>query len=91
MKKIAIFTLILFAKNIYSQNLKNNITDSLSNQIEKYVEGISPGVAVGIVKNGETIFTKYVGYSNLEHQIKINKNTRFKCQTVYRIVRIKIS
>ncbi len=77
MKKILIFTLLLFARNIYSQDFEKSIIDSLDNQIEKYVEGISPGIAVGIVKDGKTVFTKYIGYSNLEHEIKINENTRF--------------
>lgn len=62
---------------MYSQDFEKSIVDSLDNQIEKYIEGISPGIAVGIVKDGKTVFTKYIGYSNLEHEIKINKNTRF--------------
>ena len=34
-------------------------------------------MAVGIVKDGNIVFKKYIGYSNLEHEIKIDENTRF--------------
>ena len=77
MKQTLIFTFLIFAISSYSQELKQPIIDSLDSQIEKYIEGVSPGMAVGIVKDGNIVFKKYIGYSNLEHEIKIDENTRF--------------
>jgi CubicO group peptidase (beta-lactamase class C family) len=77
MKQTLIFTFLIFAISSYSQKLKQPIIDSLDSQIEKYIEGVSPGMAVGIVKDGNIVFKKYIGYSNLEHEIKIDENTRF--------------
>ena len=77
MKRILIFTILLLSIKVQSQDFEKQIIDSLNSQIEKYVEGISPGMAVGIVKDGKIVFRKYIGYSNLEHEIKINENTRF--------------
>ena len=44
--------------------------------INKSVEKDHPGLGVGIVKNGEVIYEKYRGLSNLQHQIPFNKKTR---------------
>jgi CubicO group peptidase (beta-lactamase class C family) len=77
MKQILIFTFLLTAIKAQSQDFDKVISAKLDTQIEKYVEGISPGMAVGIVKDGEIIYQKYIGYSNLEHEIEINKKTRF--------------
>jgi CubicO group peptidase (beta-lactamase class C family) len=45
--------------------------------LEKQVKGIKPGIAVGIVKDGQIVYEKYAGYSNLEHQIPVDSNTSF--------------
>lgn len=37
----------------------------------------APGVAVGIVLNGEIVYEKYAGYANLEDTLLIEKNSRF--------------
>lgn len=36
-----------------------------------------PGVAVTIIKDGEKKYENYFGYANLDHKIKISKNTVF--------------
>ena len=77
MKQTLIITFLFLGINAYSQELENPIIDRIDSQIEKYIDGISPGMAVGIVKDGATVFEKYIGYSNLEHEIKIDKNTSF--------------
>ena len=43
--------------------------------INKSVENEHPGLGVGIVKNGEVIYEKYRGLSNLQHQIPFSKKT----------------
>ena len=44
--------------------------------INKSVENDHPGLGIGIVKNGEVIYEKYRGLSNLQHQIPFCKKTR---------------
>jgi CubicO group peptidase (beta-lactamase class C family) len=36
-----------------------------------------PGVAVGVVKNGEPVLVKGYGYANLEHQVRVSPETIF--------------
>lgn len=77
MKQIVIILFSLFVIDVHSQSFSAEYNDKLNNQIEKYIEGVSPGMAVGIVKNGEIVYQKYTGYSNLENQTEINEYTRF--------------
>ncbi len=77
MKQLLIFTILLLTTKVQSQSFNQELTNKLDLQIEKYVEGISPGIAVGIVQNGAIVYEKYIGYSNLENEVKINKNTSF--------------
>ena len=77
MKQILIFTSFLLTINAQSQDFPEELTDKLDTQIEEYIEGISPGIAVGIVMNSEIVYQKYIGYSYLENQTEINENTRF--------------
>ncbi|MEL7002909.1 MAG: serine hydrolase domain-containing protein [Bacteroidota bacterium] len=41
------------------------------------MSGLEPGLAVGIVRNGEVIFENYLGYANLQHQTLVTDSTRF--------------
>ena len=74
MKQKLLLGLLLFA--IYTQSQEENIIAELDKKTEQYVQGVTPGIAVGIIKNGEIIYERYLGYANLEHQIAIDKNTR---------------
>lgn len=77
MKLLLICTFLLLTIKINAQEFEDTLINKLNTQIEQYVEGISPGMAVGIVKDGKIVYEKYIGYSNLEHKILINEETRF--------------
>lgn len=77
MKQILILTILLLTIKAQSQSFEQETKEKLDLQIEKYIDGISPGMAVGIVKDGNIVYKKYIGYSNLEHEIKIDQKTRF--------------
>lgn len=77
MHKLLFFTLFFITIKTQSQEFTGALADQLDSQIEQYVDRISPGMAVGIVQDGKIVYQKHVGYSNLEHQIKISDNTRF--------------
>lgn len=77
MKQLLILTFILLNIKAQSQDLPEELTNKIDTLIEEYIEGISPGMAVGIIKDQEIVYQKYIGYSNLENQTEINENTRF--------------
>ena len=72
--KIFISVLILFLSiSSFAQQESFQKIDSI---IEAKVKNDHPGIALGIVKNGEIIYTKYQGLANLQHQIKFDEKTR---------------
>lgn len=71
MKQIVAILFFIFIIDVQSQGFAIEFKDKLDTQIEKYVEGISPGMAVGIVKDSEVVYQKYIGYSNLENQTEM--------------------
>ncbi|MEL7123836.1 MAG: serine hydrolase domain-containing protein [Bacteroidota bacterium] len=74
LQNITIFTLFFFTispKLTYTQN--SNI-DAL---FEKYNSEDSPGVAVSVNKEGNTIYQKGFGMANLEYKIPITTKTKF--------------
>ena len=77
-KKLYTLLIIILSYTIGSaQSTDLSIIDQLDDQIMQYIDDSSPGVAVGVIKEGETIYENYFGYANLEHQVKIDKQTRF--------------
>ncbi|MEQ8549997.1 MAG: serine hydrolase domain-containing protein [Cyclobacteriaceae bacterium] len=77
MKHSFFFTILLLSLQANSQNFDQEWINKLDLEFEQYVEGISPGMAIGIVKDGEVVYQKYIGYSNLENQTEINEKTSF--------------
>lgn len=72
--KIYISIIILFSTTIlFSQENELSKIDSILNAKVKLNE---PGIAVGIIKEGNVIYEKYLGLSNLQHQVKFDKKTR---------------
>ena len=58
--------------SLFSCNPNSNESqqlEAIDSIIYKSVKTNHPGLGVGIVKNGEVIYEKYRGFSNLQHQI----------------------
>lgn len=73
MRKLLIVTVLLISfLTSQSQSIYNEV-DSLFKHWDKN----SPGAAVGIIKNGELIYSKGYGVSQLEHNVPITPSTRF--------------
>ena len=70
--------------HIYAQGQFSQ--DSFSSQIDplfsEWNNEATPGAAVGIVKNGELIFKKGYGMSNLDHAIPINPTSASSGKTI---------
>ena len=64
----------LFSCNPNSNEFQH--LEAIDSIIHKSVKTNHPGLGVGIVKNGEVIYEKYRGFSNLQHQIPFSNKTR---------------
>ncbi|MEM7515018.1 MAG: serine hydrolase domain-containing protein, partial [Bacteroidota bacterium] len=65
--------LLFFSIGLHAQVNKEAITKLLY----QHASDEGPGMAVGIMQDGKIIFEQYVGYANLEHEVKIDKDTHF--------------
>ena len=74
---ILLFLFSAVGQQVHGQNLSDEQRRLLEQKINSCVQENGPGLAFGIVRNGEVIFEKYVGYANLEHEIPISAKTRF--------------
>ncbi len=77
MRYMVLITLLFCSAILQAQNFDQGLNKKLDAQLELYVEGVSPGMAVGIVKDGQIAYQNFLGYANLEHQVKIDEKTRF--------------
>jgi len=59
---------------------KNNL-DSIFNRWQNAHEA-KPGIAVGIIKDGQTYYKKTFGYANLEYKIPLNSNSIFDMASI---------
>ena len=78
MISLARWLLFLLSTTFLSgQNLSQEQHNTLDKITIQDVPKGAPGVAVGIVKNGQIIYENYAGYANIEDSLTIDKNTRF--------------
>ena len=69
--------ILLVSINVYTQHISESVNNAINIILNQHIKDESPGAAIGIVKDEEIIYEKYVGYANMEHMIKVNKQTRF--------------
>lgn len=78
-------TLMLFAAGptqIIAQNPPANLEYKIDSLFSIYNENPSPGIAVGIMLDGEVLLSKGYGLANLEHNIPISGTTVFDIGSV---------
>ena len=63
--------------NLFAQSKLELDSEAITKILYQHANDDIPGMAVGIVKDGEIVYEHYLGYANLEHEIKIDKDTRF--------------
>ena len=73
MQRFLFLFTVLFTFTTFSQQESLEKIDSI---IESKIKMTDPGLMVGIVKEGNIIYEKYLGLANLQHQVKITKETR---------------
>lgn len=75
---LLLISIIIFSiSSTFSQSIDADKRAVITKQLETYIDGLSPGLAIGIVQDGEVVYEHYLGYANLEHRVKINTDTRF--------------
>jgi CubicO group peptidase (beta-lactamase class C family) len=79
MKKVVtlflFFTYIVsFAQEVQKRQITTTQMDSI---FSKWDTSDKPGIAVGVVSDGNILFTKGYGLANMEHKIPINTQTKF--------------
>ncbi len=75
--KITLSVLFLcFTLSLFAQVTADFDQEAITKMLYQYTDDESPGLAVGIVKDGQIIYEHYMGYANLEHKIKTAQNTR---------------
>ena len=73
MRYFVLCSALFFGLQISSQNQDFLKIDSI---LKSKVDENHPGIAVGILKDGNIIYEKYFGLSNLQHKVKFDENTR---------------
>jgi CubicO group peptidase (beta-lactamase class C family) len=74
-------TLLIFLVSIYSyaqsNHLDNDKIEAVDNLFEKWDNPDSPGGAIGIIQNGEMLYSKGYGAANLEYNVPNTSQTAF--------------
>lgn len=73
MRRFLYLFAVLLTFTAFAQQESLEKIDSI---IESKIRKTDPGLMVGIVKEGNIIYEKYLGLANLQHQVKITKETR---------------
>lgn len=76
-RKILLALLLLCSLKLSSQSAEEFNQEAITKLLYQHASDDSPGIAVGIVKDGTIAYEFYLGYANLEHKVKIDKDTRF--------------
>lgn len=76
-QKALLALFFFFTLHLFSQSKLEFDSEAITKMLHQYTKDDSPGMAVGIVKDGKIVYEHYLGYANLEHGIKIDQDTRF--------------
>ena len=76
-QRVLLIILLFPTVKMFSQAISEAKQKALTQTLYQHSDQDSPGIAVGIIKDGQIIYEHYLGYANLEHKVKIDKNTRF--------------
>ena len=78
LKQNVLLTLfLLLFLNLFSQSQKTIDGEAITKMLYQHAGDDTPGIALGIVKDGKIVYEYYMGYAELTHKAKITKDTRF--------------
>lgn len=77
-KLLTIFLCLVFITSFSQEVKKRKITPAQIDAVfSQWDTQNKPGIAVGVLNDGEIVYTKGYGLANLEHKVPINTETRF--------------
>ncbi|WP_350289811.1 serine hydrolase domain-containing protein [uncultured Croceitalea sp.] len=77
-KLVTIFLCLVFVTSFSQEVKKRKITPSQIDAVfSQWDTQNKPGIAVGVLNDGEIVYTKGYGLANLEHKVPINTETKF--------------
>ncbi len=82
MKKLLPLFYVFLAITTQAQTKTDSLTLKIDALFERYTKNGSPGVAAGIVQNGQVVFKKGYGLANLEYDIPITSSSVFDIASV---------
>lgn len=74
---LLIHSAIFFCFFIQGQGLPEEQQSAINEYLSENINSNEPGVAIGIVKEGEIVFEKYIGLASLQHKVSISDSSRF--------------
>ena len=73
MKKIITLSILFLSVLVNAQSIE---TAKIDNIVNSKIKENDPGLFVGIVKDGNIVYEKYLGLANLQYQVKANKKSK---------------
>ncbi|MTB52687.1 serine hydrolase [Lewinella sp. W8] len=61
---------------LFSQSSPETDREAITKILRNYTGEDSPGLAVGVVKDGQIFYEQYLGLANLDHKIRFDASTR---------------
>ncbi|MEM9984855.1 MAG: serine hydrolase domain-containing protein [Bacteroidota bacterium] len=77
MQQVLLALLLLYSSTLFSQKNLSLSSEAITNILYQHASDDSPGIALGIVKDGKVVYEQYLGYANLEYEIAIDPATHF--------------
>ncbi|MEO1805871.1 MAG: serine hydrolase domain-containing protein [Bacteroidota bacterium] len=62
---------------LFSQPQQTLDPEQINQILYQHANDETPGMAVGIIQDGQIVYEQYLGYANLEHEAKVGPQTRF--------------
>lgn len=81
-KIITLLVFVVFNSSYAQTNLDINKNKNVDSILESYCKPHEPGMAIGIVQNGEILYKNSIGISNLSNNISITDSTAFNIASV---------
>ena len=76
------FLLLISNPELISQKISSELTGKIDVLFQEWNTDTTPGVAIGVIQDGELVFSKGYGMANLEHKIPITPNSVFDIASV---------
>jgi len=81
------------SKSSQDTPLEEITSNSFKTDIDEYLEEVIqendiPGVALGIVKNGTTVYETYIGKASLETGVEVGENTLFRIYSTTKLITV---